>query len=211
MKLFFYKVVTLVLIASLLQACGFRLRGSSELPNTIKFAVIDGVAQYSDIGLAIKQQLETSGAKVLTKPDVDTFHFVVLKNEFFKRVLSVDASGRANEYELTYQFSMRVLDGKGKVLVNERAINLNRNYLYDINSALAKSDEEASIKLQMIALAVRQSMRRIGIKLRQVTATTNNNASGTGHSEGSNSDPVNSEQSNSDSSTKSAVPKNSEP
>jgi len=164
--------IIIISIAGLLQACGFRLRGASELPNTIEYAVIDGVAQYSDLGLAIKQQLVSSGAKVLTKADVDTFHFVVLQNDFSRRVLSVDSSGRANEYELTYIYSMRVLDSKGKTLVSERAISLNRNYIYDLNNALAKSDEEASIKLQMIALAVRQSMRRIGIKLKQVTANS---------------------------------------
>lgn len=167
MKIIGHKIIIVFFIASLLQACGFRLRGASELPNTINYAVIDGVAQYSDLGLAIKQQLVSSGAKVLTTADIDTFHFVVLQNEFSRRVLSVDSSGRANEYELTYAYSMRVLDSKGKVLVSERVINLNRNYIYDLNNALAKSDEEASIKLQMIALAVRQSMRRIGIKLRQ--------------------------------------------
>ena len=160
--------IILILIVGLLQSCGFRLRGASELPNTVKFAVIDGVAQYSDLGHAIKQQLVSSGAKVLTKADVDTMHFVVIKNEFSKRVLSVDSSGRANEYELSYRYAMRVLDSKGKLLVPEREINLNRNYIYDLNNALAKSDEEASIKLQMISLAVRQSMRRIGIKLTQL-------------------------------------------
>jgi len=164
----------LVFLQGLLQGCGFRLRGASELPNTVKFAVIDGVAQYSDLGLAIKQQLVSSGAKVLAQADVDTLHFVVLRNEFSKRVLSVDSSGRANEYELTFEYSMRVLDSKGKVLVTERPVSLNRNYIYDLNNALAKSDEEASIKVQMIALAVRQSMRRIGIKLKQLALPDSN-------------------------------------
>lgn len=167
--LLFTQIFILVFSLSLLQSCGFRLRGASELPNTVKFAVIDGVAQFSELGLAIKQQLVSSGAKVLTKADVDTMHFVVLKNEFSRRVLSVDSSGRANEYELTYESSIRVLDAKGNLLVAERTVSLNRNYIYDLDNALAKSDEEASIKLQMISLAVRQSMRRIGIKLTQLT------------------------------------------
>jgi len=172
MKNYLNKILFLILLLSLLQACGFRLRGASELPSTIKFAVVEGVAQYSEAGLAIKQQLESSGATVLTSSDVDTVHFIVLSNDFSRRVLSVNASGAANEYELTYFFSMRVLDSKGKLLVAERAINLNRNYIYDLTNALAKSDEEASIKVQMISLAVRQSMRRIGIKLRQLENLT---------------------------------------
>ncbi len=161
------QIILLILTLSLLSACGFRLRGASNLPATIKYAVIDGVAQYSEVGLAIKQQLEVSGTKVVSTADVDTVHFVVLKNKFTRRVLSVGASGTANEYELAYSFSMRVQDPKGKLLVAERAINLNRNYIYDASQALAKSDEELTIKSQMISLAVRQSMRRIGIKLRQ--------------------------------------------
>jgi len=172
--LLFGQVFILIYVMGILQSCGFHLRGASELPNTVEFAVIDGVAQYSDLGLAIKQQLVSSGAKVLAKADVDTLHFVVLRNQFLKRVLSVDSSGRANEYELTFEYSMRVLDSKGKVLVTERTVSLNRNYIYDPNNALAKSDEEASIKLQMIALAVRQSMRRIGIKLKQLAVPDTN-------------------------------------
>ena len=175
MNSYLYKSLLVILITTLLSSCGFHLRGSSELPATIQHAVIDNVPRYSEVGIAIKQQLEASGAKVHSNSDVDTVHFIVRHNEFFKRVLSVDASGRANEYELTYQFSLRVVDAKGALLVNERLINLNRNYIYDINSALAKSDEEASIKSQMIALAVRQAMRRIGIKLKQLTMAGKNN------------------------------------
>lgn len=174
MKATLIKIIVFLLISTLLQSCGFRLRGTSELPDTIEYAVIDGVAQYSEVGLAIKQQLVSSGAKVITKADVDTLHFLVLKNNFSKRVLSVDSSGRANEYELTYEYSMRVLDSTGRLLVAERAVNLNRNYIYDLNNALAKSDEEASIKVQMISLAVRQSMRRIGIKLKQLSLKSSN-------------------------------------
>jgi len=162
------QIILSILLVGLLEACGFHLRGASELPSTVKFAVIDGVAQYSNAGLEVKQQLELSGTKVQTSADVDTVHFVVLRNNFTRRVLSVDASGAANEYELTYTFSMRVLDPKGKLLVAPWVINLNRNYIYDPTKALAKSDEVTNIKLQMISLAVRQAMRRIGIKLKQI-------------------------------------------
>ena len=172
MKSTHYKVFIFILVMSLLQSCGFRLRGASELPNTIKFAVIDGVAEFSDLGIAIKQQLVSSGAKVLTTADVDTVHFVVTRNKFSRRVLSIDSAGRANEYGLTYEMSIRVLDAKGVTLVKERIVNLNRNYTYDLDNALAKSNEEANIKLQMISLAVRQSMRRIGVKLRDITISS---------------------------------------
>ena len=191
MKSTHYKVFIFILVMSLLQSCGFRLRGASELPNTIKFAVIDGVAEFSDLGIAIKQQLVSSGAKVLTTADVDTVHFVVTRNNFSRRVLSIDSAGRANEYGLTYEMSIRVLDAKGGVLVKERIVNLNRNYTYDLDNALAKSNEEANIKLQMISLAVRQSMRRIGIKLRDIKISSSTDKTEENKTDSSNQKDVN--------------------
>jgi len=191
MKSTHYKVFIFILVMSLLQSCGFRLRGASELPNTIKFAVIDGVAEFSDLGIAIKQQLVSSGAKVLTTADVDTVHFVVTRNKFSRRVLSIDSAGRANEYGLTYEMSIRVLDAKGVTLVKERIVNLNRNYTYDLDNALAKSNEEANIKLQMISLAVRQSMRRIGIKLRDIKISSSTDKTEENKTDSSNQKDVN--------------------
>jgi len=191
MKSTHYKVFIFILVMSLLQSCGFRLRGASELPNTVKFAVIDGVAEFSDLGIAIKQQLVSSGAKVLTTADVDTVHFVVTRNKFFRRVLSIDSAGRANEYGLTYEMSIRVLDAKGVTLVKERIVNLNRNYTYDLDNALAKSNEEANIKLQMISLAVRQSMRRIGIKLRDIKISSSTDKTEENKTDSSNQKDVN--------------------
>jgi len=160
------KILVLILVASFIQSCGWRLRGASELPSTIRFAVIDGVAEFSQLAQEIKQQLTSSGAKVVTKPDIDTIHFVVVIDKFIRRVSSVNTSGNATEYGLSYDLAIRVLDGKGGLLVKESEINLNRIYTYDATQALANNNEEESIKSQMISFAVGQAMRRIGIKLR---------------------------------------------
>ena len=166
MKSIFLKVFFFILIVSSLQACGWRLRGASELPSTIKFAFIKGAAEFSQLAQAIKQQITSSGAKIVTEADEDTIHFVVVVNKFNRRVSSVNSSGNATEYGLTYDLAIRVLDGQGKLLVKEYEVNLNRIYTYDATQALANSNEEESIKSQMISFAVRQAMRRIGVKLR---------------------------------------------
>ncbi len=182
-----YSVLIIIfLLASLLQSCGWRLRGASELPDTVKFAVVDGVAEFSQVGLAIKQQITSSGAKVLSEADIDTIHFVVVENRFIRQVRAVDSAGRVSEYGLSYDFAMRVLDAKGKLLVVEREINLNRVYTYDPNNAIAKSDEEANIKSQMISFAVRQDMRRVGIKLRKILVLNPSKNNTTGASTGKN-------------------------
>jgi len=170
MKQIVRKFVVLFLVVSLLQSCGWRLRGASELPNTIKFAVVDGVAEFSELAQAIKQQITSSGAKIVSNPDIDTIHFVVVVDKFIRRVSAVDSSGNATEYGLSYDLAIRVLDAKGKLLVNEYEVNLNRTYTYDASKALASSNEETSIRSQMISFAVRQAMRRIGLKLREMPA-----------------------------------------
>jgi len=166
MKKNFTVLVVFLLIGSFLQSCGFRLRGASELPASIEFASVEGVAEFSEAGTAIKQQLVSSGAKVFFKPDELTIRFVVVRNDITKRVLSIDSAGRASEYRISLEFAIRVLDPKGVLLVAEYPVSLNRSYTYDVNNALAKSDEETRLQTEMISFAVRQAMRRIGIKLR---------------------------------------------
>lgn len=171
------KILLPLLITSLfsltLSGCGFRLRGSSDLPPSMKSVIIDGVAEYSPLGQAIRQFLASARANLVDKPDKDTIHFIVTRNKFDKRVLSVTTSGRANEYELRYFLAVKVQNGKGQTMVPGRTVQVVRDYTYNNSNVVASSDEENNIKQQMTTFAVRQAMRRISIVLKKYVADNN--------------------------------------
>ena len=83
-----------------------------------------------------------------------------------KRVLSVDAQGRAAEFELIYTLHFKVTKSDAQVIVPEQKIELTRDFRFDPDNVLAKDAEEAQIRKDMISFAVRQMMRRIDSHLK---------------------------------------------
>ncbi len=148
-----------------LTACGFKFRGAQTFPAEYKYALIQGTAEFSPLGKLLRQYIGSSGLNLTTSMSVADMVLFVKQDEFKRRVLSVNASGGANEYELTYDLVMQANDRQGKVLAEKMAVSMVRNYNFDPNNVLAKSDEETTVKTQMQQLAVRQVLRQLSIQL----------------------------------------------
>lgn len=144
-----------------LSGCGWRLRGAISVPPALQRSCLTGVAAYSDLAVEIRSTLERAGAKVLDSCAAADAQLRIGRNEVRKRVLSVDASGRAAEFELTYNLQFTVVDQAGDVLVRQQAIEISRDYRFDPDNVLAKGEEEKRIREEMVSFAVRQMMQRI--------------------------------------------------
>jgi len=141
------------------------MRGSVEAPEILKEIHIAGIAEYSELNQELRKVLQRSGTKFLDSPEEALSVISVQGEGFNKRVLSVDAQGRAAEYELIYKFSFRVTSDT-KELVPLQKIEIIRDYRFDPNNVLAKDAEEAQIRKEMIKFSVRQMMRRIETHLK---------------------------------------------
>ena len=144
-----------------LSACGFRLRGAVEVPAELKVVHIQGVGEFAPLSLELKKVLQRSGTQVLRSAADAQSVISISEENWRKRVLSVDAQGRAAEYELIYSFSFTVKKPDGEVLVPPQKIDLARDFRFDPDNVLAKDAEEAQIRKDMTSFAVRQMMRRI--------------------------------------------------
>ena len=159
------------LLAALLasSACGFRLRGAIELPPELQQTVAEGVAPYSDLGLAMSQAWNQSDASLQFAGQREggaDMRLVITRNEVTRRVLSVDSAGRPNEYELQYQLGFDLQAADGSPLLAPQSITQYREYRFDPANVLAKSDEEARLKKDMVREAVAQMLRRISRQLK---------------------------------------------
>lgn len=157
----------MLLIGVLLSACGFHLRGAVELPVPMQQTVAQGVAPYSELGLALSQAWRQSGGSLTfdAEQQPDAVRLVIDRKTFTRRTLAVDSAGRPTEYELQYTLGFGLQSAEGFGLVKPQAITLYREYRFDPANALAKSDEEMRIKQEMIRLAVDQMVRRITTQL----------------------------------------------
>jgi LPS-assembly lipoprotein len=161
-------LLLLLTLGLALQACGFRLRGSVEMPPQLQQTVAEGVAAYSELGEALSRSWRQSGAQLYfdRQGEVEMARLVIKRDEVTRRTLSVDSAGRPNEYQLRYQVSFSLQDAAGAPLLADQNVSANRAYQFDPANILAMDDEEARLKKVLAEEAALQMLRRITFQLR---------------------------------------------
>lgn len=150
-----------MMLLMLLAGCGFQLRGKVDVPPELKQVYLDASGEFSPLTLELKRVLQRSGTQVLTNRKEAEAIIRILGEQTNRRVLSVDAQGRAAEYELDYRIQFQIENQAGEVMMPLQKINLQRDYRFDPGAVLAKDAEEAQIQREMVSAGVRQMMRRI--------------------------------------------------
>lgn len=163
----FARILLLVVLVAGLAACGFRLRGATDLPAVLQETQITGVAEFAPLTLQLRRLLISSGATVLPATARAESTLTIIGERLDKRVLSVDVQGRAAEYELNYRYSFQVTDSKDNVLVPPQRVVLTRDFRFDPDNVLATDAEEAQILDEMYRFAARQTMRRLNAMLKE--------------------------------------------
>jgi outer membrane lipopolysaccharide assembly protein LptE/RlpB len=106
------KLSVILLLIGLLTACGFKLRGSAELPGyTLPFTTIAlSLAPTSEFYALLKRNIEASspGTRVVADSKDAEAILSVLGDSTEKVILSLNAAGRAREFQLVRRFSFKV-------------------------------------------------------------------------------------------------------
>jgi LPS-assembly lipoprotein len=185
------KLSVIVLLISLLAACGFKLRGSAELPGyKLPFATIAlSLPSTSEFYAQLKRNIEASspGTRVVDAKEAEAI-LSVMGDTNVKNILSLNAAGRAREYQLVRTFTFRVhsnvpvakpdpsvkyTDVRPTVVATEyiaaSTIVLRRDITFSDDLVLSKESEEALLQRDMQNDLVQQLMRRLAAaKLRPV-------------------------------------------
>ena len=168
------KITFLFLISSLIISCGFHLRGSQDLSAVLPEVQVVGVNQHSELGRELLRALTAAKVNVL---DESATILKITQNNLSKRVLSLDSAGRANQYELSYQLNFSLVKkSQDKIKENDKQqlidlipaqnINEKREYLFDTNLVLTKTDEEIRLNNDMRQAAILQLLRRLNFSLK---------------------------------------------
>ena len=148
-----------VLLALLLVACGFQLRGSQPLPfSSLYIATAEG----SELGAALRRNIRAVGSTQLpATPQEAQAIFTVIGEAREKSILSLSGAGRVREFQLRYRFAYRVHDLKGREFIPPTEIVLVRDISFSDEQVLAKEYEEGLLYRDMQNDMVQQVMRRL--------------------------------------------------
>ncbi|MFN6961275.1 MAG: LPS assembly lipoprotein LptE [Rhodocyclaceae bacterium] len=150
----------ILVLALVLSACGFQLRGSYALP--WETLAISGLPENSELYFQIKRGIESGSlTKVVADAKQAGATLVVLQNHQHKSILSLSAKGLVREFQLTRSFMYRVQDAQGKELQPASQIVLQREMTFDDERVFAKEAEEALIWREMQTDLVSQLIRRL--------------------------------------------------
>jgi LPS-assembly lipoprotein len=135
------------------------LRGAYTLPyESLHIALPDG----SIIGAGLKRQIRAGGGTriVETREEAQgSFQQVADLRE--RQILSLSTAGRVREVRLRYRYSYRVIDPKGRELVQTTGIELTRDVTYDDSAVLSKEQEELLLWRDMENDLIQQLLRRL--------------------------------------------------
>ncbi len=176
------KLSILTLLLMLLAACGFKLRGSADLPaHKLPFATIAlTLAPTSEFYAQLKRNIEASsaGTRVVDAGEAEAI-LAVLGDTSQKNILSLNTSGRVREFQLVRTFSFKVQANNRAAApapqvkytdapavapteyVPASTIVLRREVTYSDDLVLSKEGEEALLWRDIQNDLVQQLMRRL--------------------------------------------------
>ncbi len=151
-----------LLLVTLLQSCGFHLRGAIQLPDDIHQLAIDDVTTTSQIAQVIRIELRRHDIKVLKIVD-DANYVIVIDNErFSRRVMTVSPQGQVQEFELIYTVSYSILNKQIEAAsITGQSLSIRRGLRFDETAVLGKTSEETRLQEDMVSNAAEQILRRL--------------------------------------------------
>ncbi len=152
------KTACLILLVSLLSACGYHLRGNDFVPETLTQISLTSSDPYSTIKRDVETELRLNHVSMVA-PAATIPNVHILSESEAKKTLSLYPNSRAAEKRLIYIMGYRVTvpDLGSKTF----SITVTRNYLQNPSTALAKSVEEDLLYDEMRVQASKQLIRQL--------------------------------------------------
>lgn len=156
-------LVCFILTASILQGCGFKLRGKDVIPAQFSQLYITSQQKHSPIERILKTRLVSYDVKVTDDLQLAASNQITqirLQNEKLdRRLLSLFSTGQVAEYELVYELSyVIIMPNQGPQTFT---IELSRQFQDDPDAVLAKSRELDLILNEVRKLAADQIVRKL--------------------------------------------------
>ena len=153
----------ILMLALLISACGYHLRGAIALPSGMKNVYLEGGSgQLRD---QFTRAMEISSVPLASSPETAGIIVRIFDEDNQRRVLALSSGGTANNFELSYRLEYELVDAKNQILSARQPIEIRREYFNNQVAIIAKENEEAVIRNEMYQQAVRTIVNRARVAL----------------------------------------------
>lgn len=152
------KYIVLSALILVTSACGWQLRGMTELPASVKIMTLDSQAN-NRFNQRLKQQLAFNGV-VFPSDASANVRLYVAPVQIKKLTLSVNTLGQAVEYEISTTLTVRLIQLEEDTR-QEWKIKGRRVFNNNIDSVIATQSEEKIQRQELENDLIRQLMNRL--------------------------------------------------
>jgi len=153
--------IGILLMATLLAACGFQLRGDARLPGSMNRTYVavadDSTLFVRELGLL----LEANGVEIVDEPSPQAATLRVDSQRIRRQPLSVTGQARVREFLIVFEVSWRMEDPDGEVALERSTLRLTRDYSFDEDEILAAQREEEFLRDDLGRAMADQMIRRL--------------------------------------------------
>lgn len=144
-----------------MSACGFQLQGQTPLPFN---SLLISIPQNSQFGADLRRAIRAvSPNTIIIEDPLDpyTAQLQQISETKTSRVVSLNAQGRVEEYELTLTYVFGIVDPNGDNILPPTTLVAVRNLPFDDTVVQAKEGEQATLFNQMQKSLITRVVRRI--------------------------------------------------
>ena len=154
-------VLLLTLLLSLLNACGWHLRGSGMSNSAPEAIYLDASAPHGAFASTLRQRLQTAGTTLLDQQQDAPLRLVIGDETLLRRTASVSTDALASEYELLLSVEYRLTDESGTNLIPLAKAQTSGSYSFNRNAVIATAEEERLILAEMRRTLANTILRRL--------------------------------------------------
>tara|TARA_Y100001936_G_scaffold164281_1_gene160456 strand:+ start:5118 stop:5615 length:498 start_codon:yes stop_codon:yes gene_type:complete len=154
-------IFSVLIISSILISCGYQLRGSADLDSLGEIRVVSN--GYTSISKLLVNRL---GSSVLAQDsDLDTYPIIkIMSISGKKRQLSVNSSGRVDEYEISKSLDYELLLSENVKIKN--TINASASYDFNESQMQGTKEQELIANNAIDRVLVRKLIHKIRSKIK---------------------------------------------
>ncbi|HHZ70065.1 MAG TPA: hypothetical protein EYO51_08565 [Methylococcaceae bacterium] len=165
-----YKIFTVALLAILLTACGYKIRGQLVLPVGIE--AIHLVGASPELRTAFEKSFRFSSATLVRQPTDASITVKILDDRFERRTASLSERGKSTEFEVISFLRYEVYNTKGQLIMSQQQLTESRVYFNDQTQIVAKQNEEKLIREEIYTAIISRLIDQVLLRLKKVKLQT---------------------------------------
>jgi LPS-assembly lipoprotein len=154
------------LLLLLLCGCGFHLRSTPPLPEHLTPLYIHGLERYDQLNRSLRHGFAAANIEVTEERSAAAAILTVRDHGLTRKIITVDSRGKATEYALTRKLTIKLSDSSGKLLMDERTVGVQRDWIDVGKDGLAGRVEKSQLQQDMHAELAQSILRVLGYALR---------------------------------------------